>query len=295
MASFGVAAGALAATAPGTPTQVAALVGAAPKITSLPSGLTPPLAKASGDVPLAAYPALAPCLSGKQTEPACVFGDTKATRTMLLFGDSHAYMWFPALDRIAKAARWRLVAWMSLGCPFADVTVWDVVTNGPNTACPGFRTHMLVRIDALHPSLVIVSESFYTLDADDQPITDAEWTTALEASFADLHGAGMKKVLIGDTYLVPDPITCLSAYPHAVQTCSRNWVTATYTAQRAADQKAAAEAKVVYVDEIPWTCSARCTVVVGHMIVYSSTGHLTTTYADYLSDVLKLALKGSMR
>ena len=284
-----------AATAPGTPKQVAALVAAAPSITQLPADVTPPLSSAGSDDPLTAYPSLTPCISGQVSEPACVFGDPHGARTMVLFGDSHALMWFPPLDAIAKAARWRLVALMNYGCPVADVTVWDVVTNGPDTGCPRFRQHMIRRIDRLDPSLVVVSETTYTLDAQDHVISHTAWTKALEASLRALHASSMRKVLIGESYLVPNPIACLAANPSAVQSCSRSEGTASFRAELAADRAAVRATRVAYVNEVPWTCSATCTVVIGKMIVYNSTGHLSTTYADYLTGVLRLALMPSTR
>ncbi len=284
-----------ASTSPGTPKQVAALVAAAPSIATLPAGVEPPLSSASSDDALTEFPSLTPCISGSDDEPTCAFGDTHAKRTMVLLGDSHALMWFPALDAVATAAKWRLVALMDYGCPVADVTVWDVVTNSPDTDCPIFRAHMIKRIDKLDPQLLVVSENFYFLDAKDHPITDAEWTTALEKSLGALHARSMHRVVIGQDEVVPDPVACLAAYPNAVQTCSRPATSAAFTEELAADRAAAHEAKVPYVNEVPWLCSATCTVVIGKMIVYNSSGHLTATYDTYLTDVLRLALKASMR
>lgn len=279
------------APSPGTAKQVAALVAAAPKITTTPKDIVPAVSAAGADNAYLATPSLAACTTGATTLPTCVFGDTKGKHTMVLFGDSHAFMWFPAVDLIAKAEKWRLVALMSFGCPVADVTVWNVATDGPNTPCPAFRTAMIARINKLDPSLVIMSEGFYTLNADDQPITDAQWTTALETSLSQLDAKGMKKVLIGNTFLVPDPVACLAGYPKAVQTCSRAEDDSTQAAQRAAEQAATTEQGVPYINEIPWECSATCTVVIGNMIVYNSAGHISATYADYLSGVLKAAMK----
>jgi SGNH domain (fused to AT3 domains) len=284
-----------AATPPGTPKQVAALVASAPSITVLPAGVEPALSKASSDDALTEFPSLTPCITGSDDEPTCAFGDTHAKRTMVLFGDSHALMWFPALDAIATSAKWRLVALMNYGCPVADVTVWDTVTNSPDTDCPYFRAHMIKRIDKLDPQLLVVSEDFYTLDAKDEPITDAQWTTALEKSLGALHAKSMRRVVIGQDELVPNPVACLAAYPSAVQTCSRPATSASFTAELAADRAAAHEAKWPYVNELPWLCSATCTAVIGKMIVYNSTGHLTATYDTYLSGVLRLALKPYLR
>jgi hypothetical protein len=281
--------------APGTPKQVAALVAAAPTINQLPAVLTPPLSSASTDDPLTHFPSLNLCVSGYNNEPACAYGDTHGARTMVLFGDSHALMWFPALDAIAKAARWRLVALMSFGCPVADVTVWNVVTNTADPYCPSFRWHMIRRIDQLDPALVVVSEGHYTLDANDQTITDPEWASALETSLDALHANRLRKVLIGQSFLIPNPLACLAANPTAIQVCSRPEATPTFAAELADDRAATTASKVTYINEVPWTCSATCTVVIGSMIAYNSAGHLSTTYATYLTDVLRGALKHSMR
>jgi hypothetical protein len=279
---------------PGTPTQVAKLVAAAPAITSLPSNVVPSLSNASSDDAETYYPTITACITGSAKEPACVFGDTKAKRTMVLFGDSHAYMWFPAIDEIATKDKWRLVALMNFGCPVADTTVWNVAINQANTECPTFRSAMIARIDKLNPSLLIMSEGFYTINADQQPITDADWTAALEKSFSLLHSKSMKKVLIGNTILIPDPIACLASNTSSIQTCSKPEDNATFTAQRAAEKTAASASKVTYVDEIPWECSATCTVVIGNYIAYNSAGHISATYSDYLRGVLADALKKSM-
>ena len=43
------------------------------------------------------------------TVPKCVFGDPNGSHTMVLYGDSHALMWFRAMNQIAIRAHWRLV------------------------------------------------------------------------------------------------------------------------------------------------------------------------------------------
>jgi hypothetical protein len=45
-----------------------------------------------------------------------------------------------------------------------------------------------------------------------------------------------------------------------------------------------------YIDVMPWFCSTVCTDVVGNMAVYSGGGHISATYATFLSGVLRSAL-----
>jgi hypothetical protein len=283
-----------ASVTPGTSTQVAALVAAAPSITQLPSKLTPSLAKASNDQPDTYYKSLKYCITNNVTAPACLFGDVHGHRTMVLFGDSHAYMWFSALDAIAIASKWKLIALLDFGCPVADVTVWNTATKAPDTACPSHRRAMIARIDKLNPNLVVMSEDFVSIDAQRKTITDAQWTAALERSFTALHSKSMKKVLIGNTVTIPNPLECLAGNPSDIQACSVAEDSSPEVGQRASEQAAASKDKVPYIDEIPWTCSSTCTVVIGSFIAYDSAGHLSNTYALYLEGVLKAALRASM-
>jgi len=288
------ASGAFAANAPGTATQVAALIKAAPSIRQLPGNLTPSLSTAGQDTALVSTPGVAFC-DGGGSQTHCTFGDTKGTKSMVLFGDSHAFMWFPAVNAIAKAAKWKLYFLSLYGCPVADLSVWYTKTNAPYSACNTWRAATIARINALNPSLVIVAETHYLKSATQQPITNAQFQAALAASLNALHSSRMKKVLIGDTVTLPvDPVSCLAANPTAVQKCSVASGLATQAAQRAVDVAAAKSAKVLYVNELPWTCSATCTAVVGNMVVYYATQHLTATYDLYLTKVFRAAIAADL-
>ena len=282
-----------ATTAPGTPAQVAKLVAAARTIEQLPANVTPSLANAPNDSALTEYPDLNACMAYHVL--TCAFGDPHGTHTMVLFGDSHALMWFPALQRIAVAEKWRGLAIMMLGCPAADVTIWNIVTHAAANNCVPWRTQAIAKINKVHPSLVIVSERFYTLDATDKPITYPEWTTGLETSLASLQAKGTNVVLIGQSAVIPKTPMCLAAYPTSIQRCSLPEGLPWFLQQIAADRAAAKARSVRYINEVPWTCSSTCTTVIGNMIVYYSAGHLTATYDAYLTNVMKLALAPAMQ
>lgn len=281
---------------PGTATQVAQLVAAAPSLSTVPADVTPSLQDAPNNTPISSTPSLRRCFPPDATFsalPGCAYGDVRARRTMVLWGDSHAYMWFPAVNAIAKKYHWKLIALFKYGCPVADVAVWNVVVDAPYPSCDAFRTNIIKRINKLNPSLLIMSEEFATQGSAKQAISTSEWTSALETTFSMLK-TKIKKVLIGSTiasgpYLYP--ADCLAAYPTAIQRCSTSAANATLAAERSSEQAAASAAGVRYVSAVPWTCSTVCTDVIGNMIVYYSAGHLTSTYSTYLSGVLAAALK----
>jgi hypothetical protein len=282
-------------TSPGTAAQVAALVRAAKKIESLSSTLDPSLAKAGSDLPTVATPSLSGCILGgtNNTDP-CVFGDVTGKKTMVLWGDSHAEMWFPALDAVAKAEKWRLVALIDLGCPVAEVATTIPESNTPNVNCPIWRAHMVTRINALDPQLVVISESWYPELASGAAMTDAIWKQGVEATLRTLDSKGTKRAVIGDTVFsstnIFDPVTCLSEHPTDIQLCDVT-DTPTLQAERLADADAAKATSNLYINEVPWECSTVCTPIVGHFVVYYNLGHLTAVYGAYLTMVLEKALK----
>ncbi len=59
-------------------------------------------------------------------QPDCVSGDAASPTTVALVGDSHAAMWQPALEPIARERHWRLETMSKVLCPFLDLP-----TNSP--------------------------------------------------------------------------------------------------------------------------------------------------------------------
>lgn len=287
----GTKANGLSSITPGTAAQVAALVAAAPEISSVPSTLVPSLPDADADDVFSYYPSLHKCaLSGgsQTTVPSCVYGDTAAKHSIVLWGDSHAYMWFPAVDAIAIQDHYKLVALFKVACPVADINVFNVLTGSNYPACSAFRTNMVARINKLDPSMVIMSEDFYTAGYSKKKITTSEWTKALEATIKELK-PNIDKVVLGNTIPIGYgfPSSCLASYPTNIQKCSVPERSHVLTSERQSEQKAvAAERNSTYINVIPWTCSSVCTDIIGDYVVYYSYQHLTATYDYYLSGVL---------
>jgi hypothetical protein len=303
-----------ASTSPGTAAQVAADVSKSLSIKTIPANLRPSLGNAATDLATVGTPSLSRCdATGATLSPSkCVYGDRTGSKTVVLWGDSHAFMWFPAVNAIAKAAHWKLVALMEFGCPVADISVWNPFTKTPYKSCDTFRKNMIAAINKLNPSLVIVTEAFSSMAASgggsSNTITPAQWQMALETTLKDLHSKKMKKLVIGSTVRSAElgldvPVQCLAANTTSIQTCTIS-DDAAQQAQRAAESTAAKAESARYVNVLPWMCSSAtkpvsCSPIAGDSsggfrVVYYATGHLTETYALWLSTVLRAALKPSM-
>ncbi|HEX2782497.1 MAG TPA: acyltransferase family protein, partial [Ilumatobacteraceae bacterium] len=76
-------------------------------IHDVPANLRPTLSAAAADKP-SIYRDGCMLSDGQSTPEPCVYGDPAWATDVVLFGDSHAAQWFPALQQIAEAHHWRL-------------------------------------------------------------------------------------------------------------------------------------------------------------------------------------------
>lgn len=278
---------------PGTAPQIAKLVAASVNITTLPPAVSKKVPTAYNDNPAVDYPQTRNfCLAIN----SCVFGDKKSAKKLVIFGDSHAQMWIPALNRIGAAYKLKVIVLYMARCPAATLDVWLAAYNKSYTACSQQRTAWITAINKLHPVTVLLAD--YTVGVDSaasngtQLFTSAEWQAGMQQTLTDLQPSRAKLAILGDsvTFAIAPPL-CLADYPD-VQKCDTPNPNPGKPGQQAAERAAAVAAKVLYLDPTKWLCtSTMCSPVVGNYIVYYDAFHLTCTYAAYLSGVLQAALK----
>jgi len=278
---------------PGTAAQVASLVTASHRVSSLPKNLAPSVAASASDTPGAWYPQTAyGCVDLSVQTSKCVFGATSSSRTIVLFGDSHAQMWLPALAAEAKHLGDRLFLLFELGCPDTSVPVWDSVSRTYYTACDKFRAQALRAIPLLHPVAVLLADrTALAMSSPTSYFSDVQWSKGLQTTLRALKVGTTKLVVLGDIpYINVDPPNCLATYPNGLQNCQGKNPNKPSHAHEAAEKAAAKALGATYVDPTKWLCTTICSLVIGHFSVYSDHFHVTATYAEYLSGVLGAAV-----
>jgi len=225
---------------------------------------------------------------------ACAFGDTKSSTTIVLFGDSHAEHWFPALERAAAERHWRLVSYTKSGCPSVEVDV----TRAASIAypeCTRWRQLILERLTRERPVLVLVSNAHaYTLRLKagaiasmfDNPTARQAWQDGLATLLGELRGIGTKTLVIGD------PPTPGFDVPICLSTPARNEASCGFSLNDARrDSVTALEAPVVsrfadarYFDTIALVCDHNyCPARRGQLIVWRDDNHMSPIYARSLA------------
>lgn len=260
----------------------------ATSIKQVPDDLTPDLESAPND-----FGDDKGCeVSGSTTtSPPCVYGDPNGAKTVVLLGDSHAGMWFPALELAAKRAHWKLVELVRPACPAPEITFWDQENNRPNTTCDTWRANAIARINQAKPDVVVVtSASPGQQTTARRAATGDEWYAGLKQTLAKMTIPG-RRVVLGDIPLLDQPgPDCLAAHENNVQACSTRLSDAVSEVLVGPEQQAAKDTGAQYIGVEPWLCSDVCTPIVRNIEVYKDRYHITATYARFLSGSLQDAL-----
>ena len=278
---------ATAATTAGSDSAVTSGVAASAKINKLSSSLMTALTKTATDTAWSAYPALGTGCSGANS---CVFGDTSSSTNVVLFGDSHAAMWLPALDRITAAHHERLVVLWHGMCPVANLDV-NAPTFGYPSYCNDLRASSISIIHNLNPKLVLIGEKTSSVPGMRGTLTAADWLPALSSSVNAIKSATTKVAIIEDTASFKQSVPqCLSQHVSSVQKCSTTWSTSKPGLQ-STQQAVAKSTGSLFVQTEKWFCTKTCSPVIGNFIAYQDGTHISASYSSYLSGVLGTALK----
>ena len=246
----------------------------------LPSNLTPSLTGVAADLPAVYRDGCHADPPAKAVTRDCAYGDLVSSRTVVLFGDSHAAQWFPALQRLSLERHWRLVSLTKSGCTAADATIWIASLQRPYTECDSWRRSAIARIGALRPSLVVVASTYVYRLTD----PSATWPAAWSRTLAELAPAPVAMLADTPTMNVHVP-ECLSRHPGTPSACNRSADASLREAQRRV-VLGTGGGRVTVVDPIPWLCSTTCPVVLGNLLVYRDSTHLTTAMSAALAPLL---------
>jgi peptidoglycan/LPS O-acetylase OafA/YrhL len=258
----------------------------------VPADLAPSLANAANDLPVI-YSDGCHLDVTTVTPPDCAYGVTTSPVTVVLFGDSHAAQWFPALQRLAVQRKWRLEPMTKSACTPVSVTVFNSIVNRTYTECDQWRKLALSRIAAERPALVVVATSrAYQMLVNGQQISSADrpdlWGTGLTTTMRALAARAAHVVLLGDTpRSVADPASCLSQHLDSVLACAVPFSQAVDEGQISLEANVAAMTQTAFVDPTLWICRTDpCPPVFGRFLIYRDQGHLTKTYASGLASEL---------
>jgi peptidoglycan/LPS O-acetylase OafA/YrhL len=254
----------------------------------VPLNIEPSLASATGDTGAIYTDGCQQNLGGSAVI-SCSFGAVDATRTIALFGDSHAGRWFPALDRAATALHYRLDTYTKSGCRSEETAAaWG---STKSASCSSWRTEAVSRLNANPPDVIVLANHLGPTSGKNPQTQRADWSSGL-SSLIERLPATSKIVMLADSPEFPtSPVLCLSSHLDDADTCSVSRTTALNPAIREAQQDAAAQHGAAFVDLTDFFCNdSTCPAIIGSTLVYSDEHHLTATFSRTLAPALQQRL-----
>lgn len=215
-------------------------------------------------------------------QPECVFG-VRGGIPVVLFGDSHAAQWLPAMQVIAKEHGWELTLASKSGCPVSDIA--PRIGSGAiysTAACVEWRREQIARIVEMQPELILFSSLGAYISQYEELRRD--WSSAL----SELATSKAQLVYIRDTPTPPfDVAECVSG-------SIDNWSACAFPEQQQRDPvidlgQRGTDLRVV--DLNGYLCQdGICPAVRAGTLMYRDDSHLTATAVRLLTPAMQNAL-----
>ena len=214
---------------------------------------------------------------GETKSGLCTYGVKNSSTTIVLYGDSHAAQWFPALEKLARKRGFTLISLTKSACPSVDAPRPDQGAF-KNIHCEKWRENSIKRIQKIHPAAVIVSSFQYFTPPHGYPDRAQWWSDGQQKLLHDLNGASDNLIYLSDT---PRPVrdipSCLA---------SRN--------SNSCDSSEKSPVTIIrgfkIIDPTDWLCSDFCPAILDGIVAYRDASHISVDMARHLGSDLEKAL-----
>jgi hypothetical protein len=254
----------------------------------VPRGLTPSLRAAP-----TAWPAARPrCQTpqGKSEIRPCSFGDPNGAITVLLFGDSHATQWLPALTMTGKREGWRIRMITKTGCPSVDLTPASQQAIDGGRSCRAWRARAFDWIRDRRPDVVVVSNLRSTL------VSESTWRAALTRTLRALPRRTHPVVLADTPRLRLLPAPCLARHHTNISACVTQRASAFHPGHDRVERAAARSADGSFIDLSRKVCPYDpCPLVIGDTMLWRDQAHITARFSRQLGPSLRRSLRAALQ
>ena len=214
---------------------------------------------------------------GETKSGYCTYGNKNSSTTIVLYGDSHAAQWFPALEKLANERGFKLVSLTKSACPAVDSKRPDQGAF-KMVHCTKWRQNSIARIAKIKPMAVITSSFQYFTPANTKVSRSQWWSDGQRKLLKDLQGSTAHLIYISDT---PRPLRDI---PNCL--ASRN--------SSSCDSTEKSRVSIVsgfqVVDPTPWLCTSYCPAIVDGTVAYRDASHISVQMAVKLLPKLEEAL-----
>lgn len=227
----------------------------------------------------------------------CFYGNTRAKRTIVIFGDSMVGNWLPALDVFGRTANYRIADFSFQGCPVEDIASnWSAggaMTSEEQAACILWHTTMPKSVAALNP-VAIISTSIASSQASTNP-GDSWYINGLQTEFDRMTSSMTTqpvKIIVQSTPLLPwNAPDCLARHIASANVCTLRYVkgqlgSGLYSSRLVRDSAAALQIGAQLLPANIWVCiNGACPATLQGHLIYVDSDHISTWFSLYISKV----------
>jgi peptidoglycan/LPS O-acetylase OafA/YrhL len=213
----------------------------------------------------------------------CTFGSNDDAPVVVLFGDSHAAQWFPALAPLAESGSIQLVTYTKSSCP--SVAVPAIMNGAPYTECEQWRGEVTDAIAAMKDATVIVAN--YGGNIGTEALPEDVWFAGIEKTVSELAAQSKVYVLADTPDIGSTPALCLSVNLDSADRCSGDRDAVLSSDIKSVELAATKSNGGTYVDTSDFICNnVTCPVVIDNLLVYRDAHHLTVEFSKALAPEL---------
>ena len=209
---------------------------------------------------------------------ACEYAKLDSQKTMVLYGDSHAAQWFPALSEIASRSGYKLVSLTKSACPSVDVVRSDQGAF-KMSRCKKWREDSIQRIMKIRPDVLVMSSFQYFAQPRQFQDRDKWWDDGQRKLLAQVKNASPNIIYLTDTpHPARDIPACLAN--NSISRCNKTERT-----------KNLSISGFEVIDPNSWLCSRTCPAVKDGVVAYRDASHISVDIAIALIPRLTQALR----
>jgi peptidoglycan/LPS O-acetylase OafA/YrhL len=209
---------------------------------------------------------------------ACEYAELDSQKTMVLYGDSHAAQWFPALAEIASRSGYKLVSLTKSACPSVDVVRSDQGAF-KMSRCKKWREDSIQRIMKMKPDVLVMSSFQYFAQPRQFQDRDKWWDDGQRKLLAQVKNASPNLIYLTDTpHPARDIPACLTN--NSISECNKT--------ERSTNLSISG---FEVIDPNSWLCSRTCPAVKDGVVAYRDASHISVDIAIALIPRLTQALR----
>jgi peptidoglycan/LPS O-acetylase OafA/YrhL len=208
--------------------------------------------------------------NGEVKSGNCMYGDKTSSKTIVLYGDSHAAQWFPALEKLANERGFKLISLTKSACPAPEVKKVEMGAY-KNADCFKWRANTLKRIQELKPAAVVLSGFQHFEVPKGFASRESWWAGGQVTAYQHLLGSSENLIYISDTpHPKRDIPNCLAS-----------------KGGKKCDDSEKSDPRVsgnfIKVDPTPWLCASTCPAIVNGVVAYRDASHISVEMSRSLA------------